>query len=83
MGGQPRLSKVLRLIAAYMIAWVFGFVIPGAPGGIGVREMALTLLLAPVMGRDKIVVLSVMHRLVTVLGDVLAYFLRHRFDDAR
>ena len=52
-------------------------------GGIGVREMALTLLLAPVMGRDKIVVLSVMHRLVTVLGDVLAYFLRHRFDDAR
>lgn len=77
LGGQPNLREALRIIAAYMIAWVLGFVIPGAPGGIGVREMALTLLLSPVTGRDTIVVLGVLHRLVTVLGDVLAYFLRN------
>ncbi|MDE7310173.1 MAG: lysylphosphatidylglycerol synthase domain-containing protein [Eubacterium sp.] len=76
LGGRPGLRQALQIIAAYMIAWVLGFVVPGAPGGIGVREMALTLLLAPVMGRDKVVVLGVLHRLVTVIGDFAAYLLR-------
>lgn len=61
-----------------MIAWVLGFIIPGAPGGIGVRETALTLLLTPVTGRDMIVVLSVLHRLVTVAGDFTSYLLRKK-----
>lgn len=78
LGGRPTVRQALEMTAAYMIAWVLGFVIPGAPGGIGVREMVLTLLLAPVTGKDCIVVLGVLHRLVTVLGDFAAYILRKR-----
>lgn len=78
LGGRPSAGQALQITAAYIIAWVLGFVIPGAPGGIGVREMALTLLLAPVTGRDSIVVLGVLHRLVTVAGDFAAYLLRSR-----
>lgn len=72
-GGQPSLEQAVLMIAAYMIAWVLGFVIPGAPGGIGVRELALTLLLAPVVGSSLIATLSVLHRLITVAGDFAAY----------
>lgn len=78
LGGRPTVRQVLGMIASYMIAWVLGFVIPGAPGGIGVREMVLTLLLAPVTGKDCIVVLGVLHRLVTVAGDFAAYILRKK-----
>lgn len=73
LGGRPAVRQALEMTAAYIIAWVLGFIIPGAPGGIGVREMALTLLLTPVTGKDSIVVLSVLHRLVTVAGDFAAY----------
>lgn len=76
MGGALSVQQALWMTASYVAAWVIGFVVPGAPGGIGVREMALTLLAAPVMGRDRIVVLSVLHRLMTVAGDLAAYLLR-------
>lgn len=76
LGGKPGIRQGLQILAAYAAAWVLGFVVPGAPGGIGVREMALALLLSPVIGRDRIVVLSVLHRLVTVAGDFAAYLLR-------
>ena len=78
LGGRPDVRQAAVMTAAYMIAWVSGFVIPGAPGGIGVREMALTLLLTPVTGRDSIVVLSVFHRFVTVVGDFAAYLIRYK-----
>lgn len=78
LGGRPDMRQAAVMTAAYMIAWVAGFVIPGAPGGIGVREMALTLLLTPVTGRDNIVVLSVLHRLVTIVGDFAAYLIRKK-----
>lgn len=76
LDGRPSAGQALQITAAYIIAWVLGFVIPGAPGGIGVRETVLTLLLTPVTGRDSIVVLGVLHRLVTVAGDFAAYLLR-------
>lgn len=74
--GRPSADQALAMTAAYIIAWVLGFVVPGAPGGIGVREMALTLLLSPVMGTDTVAVLSVLHRMITVAGDFGAYLLR-------
>lgn len=75
--GPPSFALAFQMTAAYMIAWVLGFVIPGAPGGIGVREMALTLLLFSAVGGEMIVSLSVVHRLLTVLGDFAAYLVRN------
>lgn len=72
----PSAGDALQMISAYIIAWVLGFVVPGAPGGIGVRELVLTLLLTPLMGQDSIVMLGVLHRLITVAGDFAAYALR-------
>jgi hypothetical protein len=34
------------VMGSYVIAWLAGFVTPGAPAGIGVREAVLVILLA-------------------------------------
>jgi len=76
--GKPQAGEACLMMAAYSISWMLGFAVPGAPGGIGVREMVLSMLLSPVMDGDVIAVLSVLHRMITVAGDFLAYLLRGR-----
>jgi hypothetical protein len=67
---------------AFLLSWLIGFVVPGAPGGIGVRESMLVLLLSD-SGSDGAaiaLVLGLGMRCVNTLGDViglgLAYVLR-------
>ena len=72
-GGQLSLGQAFSMIASYTAAWAVGFVVPGAPGGIGVRELALITLLENSIGTDVVVTLGVWHRLITVIGDLTAY----------
>ncbi len=58
-----------RLSALFMLAWVAGFLIPVAPGGIGVRESALLALAAPVEGAAVIAAFALLTRLATTIGD--------------
>ena len=73
MGGAVTWENGSLIVSGYVIAWVLGFVIPGASGGIGVRELVITLLLGSVVGAEMVLTLSVIHRLITILGDFLAY----------
>lgn len=73
MGGDVTLRSASLIISGYIIAWVLGFVVPGAPGGIGVRELVVTVLLGPIVGKQMVLTLSVTHRLITVIGDFIAY----------
>lgn len=76
MGGVGlTLSAACTILSGYALAWVLGFVVPGAPGGIGIRELVVTLLLAPVVGEELILTLSVIHRLITIIGDFAAYLI--------
>lgn len=79
---NPSVGVGTGIVAGYVIAWVLGFIVPGAPGGIGIREMVLMLLVGSVIGRDQVVSIAVVHRLITIIGDVFAYFvglaIRHR-----
>lgn len=59
------------LIASFSLAWIVGFVTPGAPAGLGVREGLLLLMLAPVYSPAAASVLVIALRLATTLGDVL------------
>lgn len=59
------------LIAVFALAWVVGFVTPGAPGGLGVREGLMLLMLAPVYTAASASVLVIALRIATTLGDVL------------
>ena len=52
-------------------SWMLGFVVPGAPGGIGVREFVLVLGLSPLAGEAPALLDAALFRLVTVGGDAL------------
>jgi hypothetical protein len=68
-------ALVVACVPAFAIAWALGFVVPGAPGGVGVREAAFVLLL-PLPGdvvRAAVVVALVLGRLQSVAADVLVF----------
>lgn len=66
-------SIALQLIFAYTTAWVIGFVVPGSPGGIGVREFILLFLLRESFPENTILTCILVHRFISVLGDIMAY----------
>jgi len=66
-------SDVGLLIAAYAFSWVAGFLVPGAPGGLGVRESVLIFLLRDSVPAGDAVLGAVLFRIVTLLGDVLFF----------
>jgi len=69
IGDEHRWS--LFIASAYVLAWLTGFLVPGASGGLGVREAALLLLLTPQTGEPAALALALSTRLITTLGDVV------------
>jgi len=58
-----------RLTAMFMFAWVAGFLVPVAPGGIGVRESALLALAVPAESVASVAAFAVLTRFATTIGD--------------
>lgn len=71
-GAQP---PHLSLFGIYAIAWLIGFVVPGAPAGLGIREALLVFGLTPLYGAEVAATSTALFRLVTVLGDGVALLL--------
>jgi len=64
----PDFPTIVPWIAA---SWMLGFLVPGAPGGIGVREFVLVLGLSPLSGEAPALLDAALFRLVTIGGDAL------------
>ncbi len=62
-----------KIIVIFCIAWVTGFVVPGAPGGIGVREAVIIFFIAPIIGEAQGVAVSIAIRFVTLIGDIFFF----------
>jgi len=65
---------VLLFIGAYVVAWLAGLATPGAPAGMGVREMVLIFLLGDFIPETKLLPVVLLSRFVTVAGDALFFF---------
>ncbi len=65
----------LPFLGAYVLAWLAGLVTPGAPAGLGVRELVLLFLLNGVVGEADLLLAVVLGRLVTVVGDFLFFLI--------
>ena len=61
------------LMGGYACSWASGFIVPGAPGGLGIREAALVALLGATVGESTIVLAAVMSRMISTLGDGLFF----------
>lgn len=62
-------SAAGTLVAGYLVAWLAGFLTPGAPGGLGVRE-AVFIAFVPETP-ELAVQAAVLGRLISSLGDLL------------
>lgn len=58
---------------AYICAWLIGMVTPGAPAGVGVRELILLLLLKGLVAETDLLLTVLLGRLITVVGDLLFF----------
>lgn len=78
----PNGPSVLTIGLAYLIAWLAGFIVPGAPGGLGVRESTLVLLLTNTDEMTSAVALSLGFgmRFVSTLGDAIAVGIAYAVD---
>jgi len=68
-------SIALLSIATFSISWLSGFITPGSPSGLGVREAVLVLILGGVIGKGDSLVIAFFLRVVTILGDLLFFTL--------
>lgn len=67
------LLELPALMGGYLFGWIAGFVMPGAPGGIGIREAVTVLMLSASFSQQTVLLAILLYRLINVLGDVLAF----------
>ncbi|WP_035041612.1 hypothetical protein [Desulfovibrio sp. X2] len=60
-----------QIASAYVFSWLVGYVVPGAPGGLGVREAYLVLTLSPYATEPAAVLFALVMRVVVTLADLV------------
>jgi hypothetical protein len=55
---------------SYLVAYVGGYVVFGAPGGIGVRESLFVFLTVGILGSEIPVLAVVLYRMISIFGDI-------------
>jgi len=68
------LSKIFNLAAAYTLSWMTGFVVIFAPGGLGVREGMMSLLLSPIFHTPLAIAISFIARVWITVFEIIIFF---------
>lgn len=68
------ISKIFTLSATYTLSWMTGFVVIFAPGGLGVREGMMTLLLSPILPAPLAIAISFIARIWITLFEIVIFF---------
>jgi glycosyltransferase 2 family protein len=71
--GSQCAARWQLIIGGYAFAWALGFVVPGAPAGLGVREAVLVGTLGGVFPENSVLISAVLFRVITTLGDSLFF----------
>ena len=69
------LSDYLNKSIAYIFAWFLGFITPGSPAGIGIREITLAKSLETSLISENLAVVIILSRLISVVSDVNFFLL--------
>jgi uncharacterized membrane protein YbhN (UPF0104 family) len=64
-------ARLIRVVGAFAISWVAGFIVPTAPAGLGVREGILVTLLP--LDPDSALAVVFGFRLGTSVGDLVTF----------
>ena len=67
-------GELAVLTGAFMFAWIIGFVTPGAPGGIGIRE-GVMIFVSGEKFQDRIILFVLAIRIASILADIAAFLI--------
>lgn len=67
-----------NILFVFIFSWTIGFIVPGAPGGIGVREAIFILLLSQNYPEQAVIFVAILYRLINISGDVLFYLMTNK-----
>ncbi|MEN9216516.1 MAG: hypothetical protein Q6K90_04230 [Gloeomargarita sp. HHBFW_bins_162] len=67
-----RWQELPHLLGAFGLAWLLGFIVPLAPGGLGVFEATLTASLVGIVPTEIVLAAAVGYRLVSLIAEVAA-----------
>ena len=74
LASDVSVSYVLCL-SGFAVAFFIGYIVPGAPSGIGVREYVFIVLFSPFIGKVLATQVIIIYRLLSVASDVTLYFI--------
>ena len=66
-------SLLITLTGAFMFAWIIGFITPGAPGGIGIRESVMIFVFGE--AHEEIMLFVLAMRISSILADIMAFII--------
>ena len=66
-------EKLGLFLGTYLFSWIIGFITPGAPGGIGIREAVMMLMCGSFLDTNTIMLYAVTMRLISTFGDIAAF----------
>lgn len=73
-GKDSGTSEIISFTGAFMFAWIIGFVTPGAPGGIGIRESVMLFVCGSIF-EEKIMLFVLVMRLSSIIADFIAFII--------
>ncbi|SHE68824.1 hypothetical protein SAMN02745133_00946 [Desulforamulus putei DSM 12395] len=65
--------NIINFISILSLSWLIGFITPGSPGGLGVRETVMVAALGKVIPESAALELAIIFRLVSIAGDVMLF----------
>ncbi len=64
---------VPQVLGLNVLSWLIGYITPGAPGGLGVREAIMLMFMGDAISESLLLTTTLMHRVICIVGDVFAY----------
>lgn len=71
--GKVETIPFMSVVWRFALCWVAGFIVPGAPAGLGVREALFTKLFSPELGEGGAACVALVFRVLTTVGDLLTF----------
>ena len=75
LGQTLSLGLGITIVGLYILSWLLGFLTPGAPSGLGIREFVLLMSLGGIINEEILLSAIVIHRVLQIAGDIVAYIM--------
>jgi len=67
------------IIGLYVLSWLAGFITPGAPSGLGIREAVMLMFMGAMVYEPVLLSAIVTHRALNVVGDMFSLCVGHGY----